>query len=36
MKEAFEVMAEHWAVTLWIGIVIMVSLNRIHINDKQD
>lgn len=23
MKEAFEVMGEHWMVTLWLGIVLM-------------
>jgi hypothetical protein len=31
MREAFEVMAEHWAVTWWLGIVVMVSLHRIKI-----
>lgn len=35
MKEAFEVMAEHWCVTLWLGIVVMVSLHRTHITQKQ-
>jgi hypothetical protein len=28
MKEAFDVMAEHWCVTLWLGLVVMVSLHR--------
>lgn len=28
MKEAFDAMAEHWGVTLWIGIVIIVSFSR--------
>jgi len=31
MKEAFDVMAEHWGVTFWLGIVIMVALHRTHI-----
>lgn len=28
MKEAFDTMAEHWGVTLWLGIVVMVSLHK--------
>lgn len=31
MKEAWEVMGEHWAVTLFVGIVIVGSFNRITI-----
>lgn len=31
MKEAWEVMGQHWAVTLWVGIVIMVSFHRVTI-----
>lgn len=36
MKEAFEVMAEHWCVTLWLGIVVMVSLHRINITNSEN
>ena len=35
MREAFDVMAEHWAVTMWLGIVVMVALHRTSINNKD-
>lgn len=35
MREAFDVMAEHWALTMWLGIVIMVALNRSQIKIKD-
>jgi hypothetical protein len=35
MKEVFDVMAEHWCVTLWLGIVVMVSLHRTSITNKE-
>lgn len=35
MKEAFDVMADHWCITLWIGIVVMVSLHRTNITQQE-
>lgn len=35
MKEAWEIMAEHWGVTLWIGIVVMVALHRTSITNRE-
>ena len=35
MKEAFDVMAEHWCVTLWLGIVVIASLHRTSVTNKE-
>lgn len=34
IKEAFEVMSDHWAITMWLGLVLMVSLHRTTIKNK--
>jgi len=36
MKEAWEVMGQHWGVTLWIGLVLMVCFTRIKIGNGED
>lgn len=40
MKEAFETMGEHWAVTLWIGLVLIAiahgNLTLIKIGGKNE
>jgi len=36
MKEAFDTMGEHWCVTLWLGIVVMVCFSRVQVHKHQN
>jgi len=36
MKEAFDTMAEHWCITLWLGIVLIATFSRWSIGDTTN